>query len=173
MVSFMFSSHQISSSTCLRGQPLSLSYSLVFNRLYLFSFDSVLSFEQETRAKQSRGGPCLVYRMPTTFSMKVLSFLLHVDFFEKTDQEIVSIEDISRYIAIKYSISWRFRGHGHARYLLVQLSRDSGTILSSFGVWWACNLLHNDRMLIKSQSTQAQMLLIFEYFEILKRSIPS
>ena len=32
--------------------------------------------------------------------MKVPSFLMHVEFFEKTDQKIVSIDDISRYITI-------------------------------------------------------------------------
>ena len=96
MISFMFSSHLISSSTWLRDEPLSLSYSLFFNGLYIFSFNSTLSFEQETWAKRSRGGPYIVYLMPATFFMKVLSFLMHVDFFEKTDPQILSIDDISR-----------------------------------------------------------------------------
>ena len=38
--------------------------------------------------------------MSATFFMKVPSFLMHVEFFEKTDQKIVSIDDISRYITI-------------------------------------------------------------------------
>ena len=37
MISFMFCPHQIYSSTCLRAEPLPLSYSLFFNGLYLFS----------------------------------------------------------------------------------------------------------------------------------------
>ena len=49
MESFMFSSHQISSSTCLRDEPLALSYSLFFNRQYSSPFDSILSSEQETK----------------------------------------------------------------------------------------------------------------------------
>ena len=100
MISFMFPSHLIRSSTWLRGEPLSLWYSLFFNGFYLFPLDSTLSFEQDTWAKRTLGGPYIVYLMPGTFSMKVLSFLMHVDFFEKTDQKIVSIDDISRYIAI-------------------------------------------------------------------------
>ena len=97
MISFMISSHLISSSTGLRGEPLSLSYSLFFNGLYLFPFNSTLSFEQETWAKRSRGSPYIVYLMPATFFMKVLPFLMHVDFSEKTDQKIDTIDDISRY----------------------------------------------------------------------------
>ena len=38
--------------------------------------------------------------MSATFYMKVPSFLMHIEFFDKTDQEIVSIDDISRYITI-------------------------------------------------------------------------
>ena len=108
MISFMFSSHLISSSTWLRGEPLPLSYSLFFNGLYLFPFDSVLSFEQETWARRSRGGSYIVYLMPATFFMKVLSFLKHVDFFEKTDLKIVSIDDLSPYnLAInRANTSW-------------------------------------------------------------------
>ena len=63
MISFMFSSDLISSSTWLRSEPLSLSYSLFFNGLYLFPFDSVLFFEQETWAKRSRDGSYIVYLM--------------------------------------------------------------------------------------------------------------
>ena len=85
MISFMFSSNQISRSTCLRGEPVSLSYSLFFNGSYLFPDDPVLSLEQEAGAKRSRGGPCIVHLMPATFSMKDLAFLMYVDFFEKTD----------------------------------------------------------------------------------------
>jgi hypothetical protein len=48
MISLMLSSHLISSSTWLRGEPLSLAYCLFFNGLYLFPLDSVLSLEQET-----------------------------------------------------------------------------------------------------------------------------
>ena len=103
MISFMFSSDLISSSTCRRDEPLSLLYSLLFNGLYLFPFDSTLSFEQETWAQRSRGGPYIVYLMPATVFMKILSFLMHVYFFEKIDQKIVTIlriyHDISRYVS--------------------------------------------------------------------------
>jgi hypothetical protein len=100
MISFMFSSHPISNSPWLRGGPLSLSYFLFFNGLYVFPSDSVLPFAQERWAKRSRVGPYIVYLISATFFMKVPSFLMHVDFFEKTDQKIVSIDDISRYITI-------------------------------------------------------------------------
>ena len=48
LISFVFSSHLISSSIRLRGEPLSLLYFLFFNGFYLVPFDSTLSFEQET-----------------------------------------------------------------------------------------------------------------------------
>ena len=73
---------------------------LFFNGLYVFPSDSVRSFEQEAWTKRSRGGSYIVYLMSATFFMKVPSFLMHVEFFEKTDQKIVSIDDISRYITI-------------------------------------------------------------------------
>jgi hypothetical protein len=47
-------------------------------------------------AKWSRGGPYIVYLMPAPFSMKILSFLMHVDLFEKADQKIVNIAAIYR-----------------------------------------------------------------------------
>ena len=119
MISFMFYSHLISSSTWLRGEPLSLLYSLFFNELGLFPFNSVLSFEQETWAKWSRGDSYIGYLMQATFFMNVLSFLMHVGYFEKTDQKIVSIGDISRHIVIKSSISWRFRRYGQSPSLFV------------------------------------------------------
>ena len=84
MISFIFSSHHISSSVALRDGPLWLSYSLFFYRLYLLPFDSVLSLGQETWRKRGRGGPCNACLMLSTYFMKVLSFLMNVDFFAKS-----------------------------------------------------------------------------------------
>ena len=45
--------------------------------------------------------------------MEVLWFLMHVDFFEKTDQKILSIDDISRFNLI---INWANIARYNRRY---------------------------------------------------------
>ena len=104
MISFIFSSHYISSSIFLRSEPLWLSYSHFFYRLHLLPFDSVLSLERETWRKRSRGGSCNVSLMSFTDFMKVLSFFMNVDFDAKSAKKssVLAIyrDIISRLIGI-------------------------------------------------------------------------
>ena len=58
----------------------------------------------------------IVYLMSATFYMKVPSFLMHIEFFEKTDQKIVSIDDISRYITIYRDIISQLIGLTYRRF---------------------------------------------------------
>ena len=69
MTPFMFSSHQISNSTCLRGEPLSLSYSLfLMDYPYFLSIRSFLS----NRRREPNG----VEEDPTSSFRRICAFTI-------------------------------------------------------------------------------------------------
>ena len=78
MMSFISSSHHISSSNVLRGVPLWPSHPFVFYRLYFLPVDSALSLEHERERKRSREGSRNVNQTLSTSSIEDLSFFMNV-----------------------------------------------------------------------------------------------